>query len=74
MLQPPIFLTVFEDIQSIADLGMYQQGGNLVINLSAQGGGTITLQGFNETALVDSHFQFFMDNAMVWRVNGDRSS
>lgn len=57
-----IILTAFEDIQSIADLSMQQQGDNLVIDLSPQDGGTITLQGYNEADLMDAHFMFFTDD------------
>ena len=40
-----IVLRAFEDIRSTGDLTLQQQGDNLVIDLSGQGGGTITLQG-----------------------------
>ena len=53
-----IVLSAFEDIQSMDDLTMQQQGGSLVIDLSGQGGGTITLQDFNEADLMDMHFMF----------------
>ena len=53
-----IVLSAFEDIQSIDDLNLQDQGGNLVIDLSGQGGGTITLQNFNEADLMDAHFMF----------------
>ena len=53
-----IVLTAFEDIQSIADLTLQQQGDNLVIDLAPQGGGTITLQDYNEADLMDAHFLF----------------
>ena len=53
-----IVLSAFEDIQSIDDLNLQDQSGNLVIDLSGQGGGTITLQNFNESDLMDAHFMF----------------
>ena len=53
-----IVLKAFEDIQSLADLAIDQQGNNLVIDLSAQGGGTITLQDYDEADLMDSHLVF----------------
>ena len=58
-----IVLTAFEDIQSVADLILQQQGDNLVIDLSRQGGGTITLQDYNEADLMDAHFAFFTDDS-----------
>ena len=58
-----IVITAFEDIQSIADLTLQQQGDNLVIDLSPQGGGTITLQDYNEADLMDAHFAFYMDDS-----------
>ena len=57
-----IDLTAFEDIQSLDDLSMQQQGENLMFDLSSQGGGTITLLDFNEVDLVDAHFIFFTDD------------
>ncbi len=53
-----IVLQAFEDIQSVDDLAIQQQGDNLVIDLSPQGGGTITLNDFNEADLMDVHFLF----------------
>ena len=58
-----IDLTAFEDIQSLDDLSMQQQGNNLVIDLSGQGGGTITLQDYNQADLMDAHFVFITDDA-----------
>lgn len=55
-----IVLTAFEDIQSVDDLTMQQQGNNLVIDLSPQGGGTITLQDYDEADLMDSHLVFYV--------------
>ena len=57
-----IDLTAFADIQSVEDLDMGQQETGVVIDLSAQGGGTVTLQGFNEADIVDMYFVFFTDN------------
>ncbi len=56
-----IDLTAFADIQSIEDLVMMQQESNLIIDLSGQGGGTVTLQNFNEVDVVDAYFLFFTD-------------
>ena len=53
-----IVLRAFEDIQSVDDLALEQQGNNLVIDLSAQGGGTITLLDYDEADLMDSHLAF----------------
>ena len=44
---------------------MQQQSGSVVIDLSAQGGGTVTLRDFNIADLVDEHFVFFVDDTMV---------
>ena len=41
-----IDLTAFEDITSFNDLSLEQQGDNVVIDLSEQGGGTIVLSDF----------------------------
>ncbi len=57
-----IVLKAFEEIQSVTDLATQQQGGNLMIDLSSQGGGTITLQDYSEADLVDEHFVFFTDD------------
>ena len=54
-----IVLEAFENIQSIDDLVIQQQGSNLVIDLSSQGGGTITLQDYNQTNLAEGYFIFF---------------
>lgn len=58
-----IVLTALEDIRSVSDLVMQQQGDNLVIDLSGQGGGTITLRDYNETDIMETHFSFFTDEA-----------
>ena len=57
-----IDLTAFAEIQSVEDLDMRQQETGVVIDLSGQGGGTVTLQGFNEADIVDTYFVFFTDN------------
>ena len=46
---------------------MSHQGNELVINLTSQGGGTVTLQDFNETDGLDGQFVFLADEngAMV---------
>ena len=59
-----IDLTAFEDIRSIADLGAQQQSGAVVIDLSGQRGGTLTLRDFSATDIMDEHFVFFTDDAM----------
>ena len=60
-----IDLTAFEDIDSVDGLILNQQGDNLVIDLSGHGGGTITLQNFNEADLMDTRFIFFTDDSMA---------
>ncbi|MCY4362982.1 MAG: pre-peptidase C-terminal domain-containing protein [Gammaproteobacteria bacterium] len=55
-------LAAFADIRSTADLTLLQQDSHLVIDLSAQGGGTLTLQDFNESDITDAHFVFFTDD------------
>lgn len=57
-----IDLTAFEDIRSIADLAMEQEGNHLEIDLSGQGGGTVTLLNTDEAALMDEFFIFFTDD------------
>ena len=53
-----IDLTAFADIDYADDLAARQQGDNLVIDLSAQGGGEITLQDFDAADLADLQFIF----------------
>ena len=53
-----IDLTAFAGLQSTDDLAMRQQDGHLVIDLSAQGGGTVTLQDVSQSALTNAHFIF----------------
>ncbi|MDE0157432.1 MAG: DVUA0089 family protein [Gammaproteobacteria bacterium] len=55
-----IVLQAFEDIQSVDDLTLQQRGGNLLIDLAAQGGGTITLQDYNQADISEEHFIFFV--------------
>ena len=55
-----IVLRAFEDIRSIDDLTLQQQGGSLLIDLTAQGGGTITLQDYNQEDISGEHFVFFV--------------
>ena len=62
MGEDKVDLTAFEDIQSIEDLDMEQQESNLVIDLSGLGGGTITLQNYNEMDIMDAYFIFFTDD------------
>ncbi|MDE0283312.1 MAG: pre-peptidase C-terminal domain-containing protein [Gammaproteobacteria bacterium] len=54
-----IDLSAFADIQSAADMVTRQEGADLIIDLSAQGGGEITLQDFNAADLTDVQFIFF---------------
>ena len=56
-----IDLTAFADIDSVDDLMTRQQGDDLVIDLSGQGGGEITLQNFATGEVEDIHFIFFGD-------------
>lgn len=56
-----IDLTAFADIDSVDDLVTRQQGDNLVIDLSGQDGGEITLQNFVAGDVEDIQFIFFGD-------------
>ena len=56
-----IDLTAFAEIQSVEDLDMQQQETGVVIDLSARGGGTVTLADFGMADVKDAHFVFFMD-------------
>ena len=58
-----IDLTAFSELQSLGDLAIQQQETGAVIDLSAQGGGTVTLQGFDMADLMDAHFVFFIGAA-----------
>ena len=55
-----ISLWAFEEIQSVDDLTLQQRGDDLLIDLTAQGGGTITLQDYNRADLSEEHFAFFV--------------
>lgn len=55
-----ISLWALEDIQSVDDLTLQQQGDHLLIDLTAQGGGTITLQDYNQADISEDHFIFFV--------------
>ena len=54
-----IDLTAFAEIQSVEDLDMQQQDIGTVIDLSAWGGGTVTLQDFNMADVMDAYFVFY---------------
>ncbi len=58
-----IDLAAFADIQSVEYLDMRQQETGAVIDLSARGGGTVTLQDFDMADLMDAHFVFFIGEA-----------
>ena len=60
-----IDLAAFEDIRSVEDLSIQQQSSSLIIDLSEQGGGTVTLQDFNTTDIANDHFVFFLDDTMA---------
>ena len=54
-----IDLAAFADIQSVEDLDIQQQDIGTVIDLSARGGGTVTLQDFNMADVMDAYFVFY---------------
>ena len=56
-----IDLTAFADVASVDDLVTRQEEGSLIIDLSAQDGGEITLQQVAAEHLADIHFIFFTD-------------
>ena len=60
-----IDLTAFADIESVADLTMQQQSASVIIDLAANGGGTVTLRDFNIADILDEHFVFFVDDTMM---------
>ena len=60
-----IDLTAFAEIQSLEDLDIRQQETGVVIDLSARGGGTVTLQDVDMTGLMDAHFMFYMGESMT---------
>lgn len=55
-----ISLWAFEEIRTVDDLTLQQRGDNLLIDLTAQGGGTITLQDYNRADISEEHFVFFV--------------
>ena len=57
-----IDLTAFAEIQSVEDLDIRQQENGVDIDLTGQGGGTVTLQDFNEPDIMEAHFVLFMDD------------
>ena len=56
-----IDLTAFLDVLSINDLIMQQEGDNLVVDLTDQGGGTVTLQDFNLDDFAPAHCVFYAE-------------
>ena len=58
-----IDLTAFTDIQSTDDLVLQQQADQLVIDLTAHGGGSLILTGVDQEDLADTDFTFFTDDA-----------
>ena len=56
-----INLAAFADLRSLDDLDLQQQDSGVVIDLSARGGGTVTLQDVDMVDLMDAHFVFFLD-------------
>ena len=54
-----IDLAAFTEIQSVEDLDIQQQDNSVVIDLSARGGGTVTLQEYDMADLMDAHFVFY---------------
>ena len=53
-----IDLSAFEDIESMMDLAISQEDHGVVIDLTGQGGGMITLEGYNQADLTDADFIF----------------
>ena len=60
-----IHLAAFADLRSLEDLDLQQQDSGVVIDLSARGGGTVTLQDVDMVDLMDAHFVFFMGDAVT---------
>lgn len=58
-----IDLAVFKEIRSVDDLDVQQRDNATVIDLSARGGGTVTLADFDMAGLTDDHFVFFSGDA-----------
>lgn len=59
-----IDLSAFTDIGGFGDLSIVQQGDHVQIDLSAHGGGTITLTGFNLEDLDAADFTFHVDDGV----------
>ena len=53
-----IDLSAFSNINSVSDLTIQQQDSEVVIDLSGQGGGTITLADYNQSDITDADFIF----------------
>ena len=60
-----IDLTAFEDIRSPGGLNISEQEGDLLIDLSDQGGGQLTLHGLNEEAFAVDYIVFFSDDPLI---------
>ena len=60
-----IGLTAFEDIRSPGDLDISEQEGDLLIDLSDQGGGQLTLHGLNEEDITADYIVFFSDDPLI---------
>ena len=60
-----IDLAAFTAIRSTDDLTLTQRGDNLVIDLSAQRGGVVTLQDVDRADLTDAHFIFHADDPAI---------
>ncbi|MDE0510951.1 MAG: hypothetical protein OXI88_04115 [Gammaproteobacteria bacterium] len=54
-----IDLSAFEDLDSLEDLTLQARPDGLVIDLSAHGGGRVTLDGVNRDQLTDADLVFF---------------
>ena len=63
-----IDLAAFSEIQSLEDLDIQQQENAVVIDLSAHGGGTVTLQDVDMADLMDAHFLFYIGEAATNRL------
>ena len=55
-----INLTLFKDITQFSDLSVSQDGADVVIDLSGQGGGTLTLENFALSDLDAADFTFYV--------------
>ena len=58
-------LSAFAELDSIDDLALQQQGGDLVIDLSGHGGGSVTLQDVDAADLTDADVIFFTDHGAL---------